>query len=68
MRVRRTKLTWIGSGPNEISLWRDLSDVAGLELERRLTKEFTVAGNGSGSDPDVFANVGSGTGSASRIG
>jgi tripartite-type tricarboxylate transporter receptor subunit TctC len=50
-----TKMTWLGSGTNEVSVfvtwhtspvktWRDV-----------VTKDFTVGGEGSGSDPDTYA-------------
>jgi tripartite-type tricarboxylate transporter receptor subunit TctC len=52
-----TKLTWIGSAANEISLCATYERSAVKNWNDALTKEFTVAGNGSGSDPDVFANV-----------
>ena len=52
-----TKLTWIGSAANEISLCATFATSPVKTWNDALTKEFTVAGNGSGSDPDVFANV-----------
>jgi tripartite-type tricarboxylate transporter receptor subunit TctC len=52
-----TKLTWIGSAANEISLCATYATSPVKSWNDALTKEFTVAGNGSGSDPDVFANV-----------
>jgi len=52
-----TKLTWIGSAANEISLCATYQTSPVKSWNDALTKEFTVAGNGSGSDPDVFANV-----------
>ncbi len=52
-----TKLTWIGSAANEISLCATYATSPVKNWNDALTKEFTVAGNGSGSDPDVFANV-----------
>jgi tripartite-type tricarboxylate transporter receptor subunit TctC len=52
-----TKLTWIGSAANEISLCATYQTSPVKTWTDALTKEFTVAGNGSGSDPDVFANV-----------
>ena len=52
-----TKLTWIGSAANEISLCATYATSPVKNWNDALTKDFTVAGNGSGSDPDVFANV-----------
>jgi tripartite-type tricarboxylate transporter receptor subunit TctC len=52
-----TKLTWIGSAANEISLCATFASSPIKTWHDALTKDFTVAGNGSGSDPDVFANV-----------
>jgi tripartite-type tricarboxylate transporter receptor subunit TctC len=52
-----TKLTWIGSAANEISVCATYATSPVKSWNDALTKEFTVAGNGSGSDPDVFANV-----------
>jgi tripartite-type tricarboxylate transporter receptor subunit TctC len=52
-----TKFTWIGSAANEISLCATYQSSPVKSWNDALTKEFTVAGNGSGSDPDVFANV-----------
>ena len=49
------KLTWLGSITNEISLcgaWHTSPVKAWGDL---LTTEFRVGGNGSGSDPDIFA-------------
>jgi tripartite-type tricarboxylate transporter receptor subunit TctC len=52
-----TKLTWIGSAANEISLCATFASSPVKTWHDALTQDFTVAGNGSGSDPDVFANV-----------
>ncbi len=52
-----TKFTWIGSAANEISLCATYATSPIKTWNDALTKDFTVAGNGSGSDPDVFANV-----------
>ena len=52
-----TRLTWIGSAANEISLCATYATSPVKTWNDALSKEFTVAGNGSGSDPDVFANV-----------
>jgi tripartite-type tricarboxylate transporter receptor subunit TctC len=52
-----TKLTWIGSAANEISMCATFASSPVKTWHDALTQSFTVAGNGSGSDPDVFANV-----------
>jgi tripartite-type tricarboxylate transporter receptor subunit TctC len=52
-----TKFTWIGSAANEVSLCVTYEGSTVKTWADALAKPFTVAGNGSGSDPDVFANV-----------
>jgi tripartite-type tricarboxylate transporter receptor subunit TctC len=52
-----TKFTWIGSAANEISLCATYETSPVKTWKDAVTKDFTVAGNGSGSDPDVFATV-----------
>lgn len=52
-----TKFSWLGSGANEVSVcatWHT-SDVR--SWNDMLTKSFVVSGEGSGSDPDVFATI-----------
>jgi len=56
-RFDATKLTWIGSTTNEVSLCATFQTSPVKDWNDTLTKSFVVAGNGSGSDPDVFANV-----------
>ena len=56
-RFDATKLTWIGSTTNEVSLCATYQTSPIKTWQDTLTKDFVVAGNGSGSDPDVFANV-----------
>jgi tripartite-type tricarboxylate transporter receptor subunit TctC len=56
-RFDATKLTWIGSTTNEVSLCATYGTSPVKTWQDTLTKDFVVAGNGSGSDPDVFANV-----------
>ena len=56
-KFEAAKFTWIGSAANEISLCATYESSPVKTWNDALTKEFTVAGNGSGSDPDVFANV-----------
>jgi tripartite-type tricarboxylate transporter receptor subunit TctC len=52
-----TKFTWLGSAANEVSLCATYAGSAVKTWQDALTKPFTVGGNGSGSDPDVFANA-----------
>ena len=56
-RFDATKLTWIGSTTNEVSLCATYATSPVKNWQDSLAKDFVVAGNGSGSDPDVFANV-----------
>ena len=51
------KFTWIGSAANEISLCVTYAGSKVKNWNDALTTQFTVGGNGSGSDPDVFATV-----------
>jgi tripartite-type tricarboxylate transporter receptor subunit TctC len=52
-----TKFTWLGSAANEVSLCVTYQGSPVKTWQDALTTPFTVGGNGSGSDPDVFANV-----------
>jgi tripartite-type tricarboxylate transporter receptor subunit TctC len=56
-RFDATKLTWIGSTTNEVSLCATFGSSPVKTWQDTLDKSFVLAGNGSGSDPDVFANV-----------
>jgi tripartite-type tricarboxylate transporter receptor subunit TctC len=56
-RFDATKLTWIGSTTNEVSLCATFASSPVKNWQDTLDKSFVLAGNGSGSDPDVFANV-----------
>ncbi len=56
-RFDSSKFTWIGSSTNEISMCVTYGNSPVKAWADALVKDFTVAGNGSGSDPDVFANV-----------
>ena len=50
-----TKMTWLGSGTNETSvfvLWHTAPVKTWNDV---VTKPFTVGGEGSGSDPDIYA-------------
>jgi tripartite-type tricarboxylate transporter receptor subunit TctC len=52
-----TKFTWLGNAANEVSLCVTYEGSSVKTWQDALREPFTVAGNGSGSDPDVFANV-----------
>lgn len=56
-RFDATKFTWIGSIANEISVCTSWFASPIKSWGDVLTKEFTVSGEGSGSDPDIFATV-----------
>jgi len=56
-RFDSSKFSWIGSSANEISVCATYGTSPVKTWSDALAKDFTVAGNGSGSDPDVFANV-----------
>jgi tripartite-type tricarboxylate transporter receptor subunit TctC len=50
-----TKFLWLGSGTNEAAVvvtWQSKQIVTWADM---MTKPFTVGGEGSGSDPDVYA-------------
>jgi tripartite-type tricarboxylate transporter receptor subunit TctC len=51
------KFTWIGSTTDEVSLCVTFGNSPVKTWKDALSKEFTVGGNGPGSDPDVFSNV-----------
>jgi tripartite-type tricarboxylate transporter receptor subunit TctC len=51
------KFTWLGSAANEVSLCVTYGGAVVKTWRDALTTPFTVGGTGSGSDPDVFANV-----------
>lgn len=51
------KLTWIGSITNELSVCGAWHTAPVKRFDDMFTHEFKVGGNGSGSDPDVFALV-----------
>jgi tripartite-type tricarboxylate transporter receptor subunit TctC len=50
-----TKLTWIGSGANEVSLCSTWHTSPVKTWADALKTEFTAAGEGAGSDPDSFS-------------
>ena len=50
-----TKFTWIGSIASEISICASWHTSPVKTWDDVLTRNFTVGGNGSGSDPDIFA-------------
>jgi tripartite-type tricarboxylate transporter receptor subunit TctC len=51
------KLSWLGSGTNEVSTCVTWHDSPVKTWADALTTPFTVGGEGSGSDPDIFATV-----------
>ncbi|HVY58136.1 MAG TPA: tripartite tricarboxylate transporter substrate-binding protein [Xanthobacteraceae bacterium] len=55
-RYEATKFTWLGSITNEVSVCATMGSRV-KTWDDVLSKEFTVAGEGSGSDPDIFAKV-----------
>jgi tripartite-type tricarboxylate transporter receptor subunit TctC len=50
-----TKFTWLGSGTNETSVFVVWHAASVKTWDDLLGKEFTVGGEGSGSDPDIYA-------------
>jgi tripartite-type tricarboxylate transporter receptor subunit TctC len=50
-----TKLTWLGSGTNETSVFVIWHTAPVKTWNDIITKPFTVGGEGSGSDPDIYA-------------
>jgi tripartite-type tricarboxylate transporter receptor subunit TctC len=52
-----SKFTWLGSTTDEISLCVTFGSSPVKNWNDALKQEFTVGGNGPGSDPDVFSNV-----------
>ena len=51
------KFTWLGSMAKDVTMCVT-SDRSGIKVwDNALKTEFTVGGEGQGSDPDVFANV-----------
>ncbi len=55
VRYDATKLTWIGSGANEVSLCSTWHTSQVKTWADALKTDFTAAGEGAGSDPDSFA-------------
>ncbi len=51
------KFTWIGSVTNEVSVCATSSGSKVKTWDDMLSIPFTVAGEGSGSDPDIFATM-----------
>jgi tripartite-type tricarboxylate transporter receptor subunit TctC len=51
------KFGWLGSGTNEVSTCVTWRDSAVKTWADALTTPFTVGGEGSASDPDIFATV-----------
>ena len=50
-----TKMTWLGSGTNEVSVFVTWHTSPVKTWHDIVTKDFTVGGEGSGSDPDIYA-------------
>ena len=50
-----TKFTWLGSGTNETSVFVAWHTSPVKTWNDLITKTFTVGGEGSGSDPDIYA-------------
>jgi tripartite-type tricarboxylate transporter receptor subunit TctC len=50
-----TKFTWLGSGTNESSVFTTWHTSGIKTWNDMLNKSFTVGGEGSGSDPDIYA-------------
>jgi tripartite-type tricarboxylate transporter receptor subunit TctC len=50
-----TKFTWLGSGTNESSVLTAWHTSGIKTWNDMLSKSFTVGGEGSGSDPDIYA-------------
>jgi tripartite-type tricarboxylate transporter receptor subunit TctC len=50
-----TKFTWLGSGTNEVSVFVVWHTAPVKTFQDMLTTPFTVGGEGSGSDPDIYA-------------
>ena len=50
-----TKFTWLGSGTNETSVFVVWHTAPVKTWDDIVTKPFTVGGEGSGSDPDIYA-------------
>ncbi|HEY2137622.1 MAG TPA: tripartite tricarboxylate transporter substrate-binding protein [Xanthobacteraceae bacterium] len=51
------KFSWLGSGTNEVSTCVTWHESAVKTWADALSKPFTVGGEGSGSDPDIFATM-----------
>src|SRR5262245_49969950 len=49
-----SKFTWIGSTTAEVSLCATYGNSRVKNWNDAVTQDFTVGGNGTGSDPDVF--------------
>jgi tripartite-type tricarboxylate transporter receptor subunit TctC len=52
-----TKFNWLGSGSNEVSVCVTWHTSPIKTWSDMLAKPFTVGGEGSGSDPDIFSTV-----------
>src|SRR5262247_2893487 len=52
-----TKFTWLGSGSNEISICATWHTSPVKAFADALKTQFTVGGEGAGSDPDTYATL-----------
>ena len=50
-----TKFVWLGSGTSEVSVFAVWHTAPVKTFQDMLEKTFTVGGEGSGSDPDIYA-------------
>ena len=50
-----TKFAWLGSGTSEVSVFVVWHTAPVKNWQDMLEKDFTVGGEGSGSDPDIYA-------------
>ena len=57
VRYEAAKFTWIGSASNEVSVCALSSKAPVKTYEEAMTKPFTMAGEGPGSDPDTYAKL-----------
>jgi tripartite-type tricarboxylate transporter receptor subunit TctC len=56
-RFDGSKMTWIGSATDEVSLCVTYGTSSVKTWNDALAKDFTVGGNGPGADADTFSNV-----------
>jgi len=56
-RFDPARFAWLGSGTNEVSVCATVRDSPVRTWADMLAKDFTVGGEGSASDPDIFSAV-----------